>query len=198
MQARSSVWCIGCVKAQSTVEGRCDWAVLIFQCMSPLACFACSNRVIWNVFRGQEKWLGLLNMECIHHCVLIICIFRYFFTSLLCSTYTHRHGRAWPTAGLTGLVVTLDTWALPSTCYIKPMAMHESWATLAIIQGAVADVCLLEKCHSHPQFIEELTLGDTCHCTRDMCSASHPAVIMSGVSLGGHTFWEAPLCGLLV
>lgn len=176
--------------------------MFLFQCISLLECFACSNRVIhserWNVFRGQEKWLGWLNRECIHHCVLITCIWLYLFMSLLCPPYTHRHGRAWPTAVLTGLFATLDTLALPSTCYIKRMGMHESWATLAIIQGTVADVCLLEKCHSHPQLLEELTLGDACNCTRDMCSASPPAVIMSSVSLGGRTFWEAPLCGLLV
>lgn len=62
----------------SMVEGRCKWAVFLFQCVSLLECFACSNRVIpserQNVFRGQEKWLGWLNMECIHHCVLITCI----------------------------------------------------------------------------------------------------------------------------
>lgn len=149
----------------STVEGRCDWAAFLFQGISLLEFFACSNRVMipgegWNVFRGQEKWLGWLNTECIRHCVLTTCIWLYLFMSLLCPLYMHRHGSAWPTTVLAGLFATLDTSALPSSCYVKPMGMHESWATLAIIQGAVADVCLLEKCHSHPQLIEELTLGD--------------------------------------
>lgn len=70
--------------------------------------------------------------------------------------------------------------------------MYESQTTLAIIQGTVADVCLLDKCHSHPQLIEELTLGDACSCTRDACSASPPAVAMPSVSLGEHTFWAVP------
>lgn len=157
-QAHSLVWCIDShsmvVGCMSTVEGSHDWAVLLFQCTSLLECFACSSRVIpsesWNVFGGQEKWLEWLNTECIHPFVLINCIWLYLFMSLLCPTYTHRHGRAWPTAVLTGHFATLNTLALPSTCYIKLMGMHESWATLAIIQGPVADVCLLEKCHSHP------------------------------------------------
>lgn len=177
------------VGGRSPGEGRRDWAVLVFQWIS-LGCFAFSNEVTpskrWNVFRGQEKQLGWLNMEYIHHCVLITCVWLYLFISLLCPPCAGHRGKAWATTVLTALLATLDTSVLPSTCYIKPMGMHESWATLAIIPGAVADACLLEKCHSHPQPTEELTSGDAWNCIRDICSASPPAVIMSSISFRGH------------
>lgn len=84
-----------------------------------------------------------------------------------------RHGRAWPTAVLSGLFDTFGTWALPSTFYINPTTMLESWATLAIIQATMADVCLLEKCHSDARLMKGLTLGDTCNCTKDVqCNSS--------------------------
>lgn len=169
MQALSPVWCIDCVTV-------CQWVAwaLKRESATELCFFSsayqflhawCSNRAIpserWNMFRGQEEWSGWLNMECTHRGVLVTCIW-------LCHIFTPTHGRAWPTAMLSGLFGTFDTWALPSTCYINPTAMLESWATSAINQGTVADVCLLEKCHSHPQLMKELTLGDACNCTKDM------------------------------
>lgn len=201
-QVLPSVWCIDHVMAgcgwQEFWRGKMWIGCACFSLdITWVLCFkqwgACTQQ---KVLRGQGKYLEWLNTEYIQHCVLITSVWLYLFFSLLCPPLPRTQGRAWSTTVLTALFATLDTPVLPSTCYIKPMGMHESWATLAIIPGDVADACLLEKCHSHPQPMEELTLGDAWNCLRDTCSASPPAVIMSSISFREHIFWEAALCGL--
>lgn len=111
------------VGGRSTGEGRCDWALPVFQWLS-LGCFAFSNGVTpskrWDMFRGQEKQLRWLNAEYIHLLLLITCIWLYLLFLFYAPPLAQDTGWAWSTTVLT---------ALFATCHFCPAKhlLHEAY-----------------------------------------------------------------------
>lgn len=183
-QARSASWCTDC-RAWLREAWNWDWTAVLSQRPSLLECIACSEKVTPRARHRlpsakSTDWEGYVWGAC-NCCVLVTCVWLYLFACPSCLASIHRHGRAWPDASLTGLFAALGPSALPSTCYaLSHWACMNHELPWPCIQGAVADVCLLEKRCSHPPLTEELTLREACCHPGDVHRASPAAAAIMG------------------